>query len=137
MSRLVELREELKSEALHYGIKLTFMPFLIKAASLALLNYPILNAVFDEAKMSIIYKPNHNISVAIHTPQGLMVPNIKDVQNKSIMQIAESLKVLQEKGLNGTLGPIDFANGTFSLSNIGIVSSLNVIFTLSNLKYLF
>lgn len=122
MSRLVALREDLKVDAAALGVKLTFMPFIIKAASLALYKYPILNATFDEPNMSIVYKPYHNISVAIHTPQGLVVPNIKNVEAKTIVQIAEDLSRLQDKGQKGTLGPDDFANGTFSISNIGIVS---------------
>lgn len=122
MSRLVALREDLKVDAAALGVKLTFMPFIIKAASLALYKYQILNATFDEPNMSIVYKPYHNISVAIHTPQGLVVPNIKNVEAKTIVQIAEDLSRLQDKGQKGTLGPDDFANGTFSISNIGIVS---------------
>lgn len=121
MSKLMEAREQLKEEALSLGVKLTFMPFMIKAASLALLKYPILNSSFDEANMSIIYKPYHNVSVAIASPQGLVVPNIKNVQEKSILQVAQDLNGLQERGKNGRLTPDDFANGTFSLSNIGII----------------
>lgn len=122
MSKLIAARNELKHEA--EGVKLTFMPFFIKAASLALLKFPILNSSFDEANMSLIYKPYHNISVAMASPQGLVVPNIKNVQDKSILQVAQELNALQEKGQKGALAPDDFANGTFSLSNIGIVSRL-------------
>lgn len=123
MSRLVKLRDELKNETLEdHGLKLTFMPFMIKAASLALLKYPILNSSLDEADSSVVYKPYHNISVAIHTPNGLVVPNIKNVEKKTIIEIAQDMKRLQEKGQKGSLGPDDFANGTFSLSNIGNVS---------------
>lgn len=123
MSRLVKLRNELKEDTLEtHGIKLTFMPFMIKAASLALLKFPILNSSLDETDLAIVYKPYHNISVAIHTPNGLVVPNIKNVELKTIVEIAHDLKRLQEKGQQGSLGPDDFANGTFSLSNIGNVS---------------
>lgn len=125
MSRLVKLREELKQDALEtHDIKLTFMPFMIKAASLALLQYPILNSSLDEKDTSVVYKPYHNISVAIHTPSGLVVPNIKNVEQKTIVEIAQDLKRLQEKGQKGALAPDDFANGTFSLSNIGNVSKI-------------
>ncbi|XP_063707476.1 lipoamide acyltransferase component of branched-chain alpha-keto acid dehydrogenase complex, mitochondrial [Culicoides brevitarsis] len=122
MSRLVALRDELKQETLEtHGIKLTFMPFMIKAASLALLKYPILNSSLDESDTSIVYKPYHNISIAIATPTGLVVPNIKNVEQKTLLEIAQDLKRLQEKGQKGQLAPEDFANGTFSLSNIGNV----------------
>lgn len=123
MNNLIKVRNILKEEAIKHGVKLTFMPFMIKAASLALSEYPILNASFDETNLSIVYKGAHNIGVAIASPQGLVVPNIKNVQNKSILQIAKDLNALQEKGQKGTLSPDDYANGTFSLSNIGVVSS--------------
>ncbi|CAO1410454.1 unnamed protein product [Diamesa hyperborea] len=121
MTKLVSVREEVKKEALLRGVKLTYMPFFIKAASVALHKYPILNSTVDEKNESIIYKPYHNISVALHTSLGLVVPNIKNVHVKSILDIAKDLNQLQERGLKNALTPDDFANGTFSLSNIGII----------------
>uniref|UniRef100_A0A182P7W6 Dihydrolipoamide acetyltransferase component of pyruvate dehydrogenase complex n=1 Tax=Anopheles epiroticus TaxID=199890 RepID=A0A182P7W6_9DIPT len=121
VSRLVEVRSQLKEEAARQGVKLTYMPFFLKAASNALLQHPILNSSFDEAAESVIYKSYHNISVAMQTPQGLVVPNVKHVEQKSILQIAHELNALQERGAKGALTPNDFANGTFALSNIGII----------------
>lgn len=121
VSKLVEARESLKADALAMGVKLTYMPFFVKAASNALKQFPILNSSFDVANESLIYKPYHNISVAMHTSQGLVVPNLKNVENKSILEVAADLNALQERGSKGTLTPEDFANGTFSLSNIGII----------------
>lgn len=121
MTNLVNLRDEIKEEALSRGIKITFMPFTIKAASIALSKFPILNSSIDEKTESIIYKSAHNISVAMDTPHGLVVPNVKNCQDKSIFEIAQELTILQEKGQKGMLRPEDFANGTFSLSNIGVV----------------
>ncbi|XP_013111595.2 lipoamide acyltransferase component of branched-chain alpha-keto acid dehydrogenase complex, mitochondrial [Stomoxys calcitrans] len=122
MTRLVQFRDQLKDVALENGIgKLTFMPFCIKAASIALTKYPILNSSLDLENESIIYKGAHNISVAIDTPQGLVVPNVKNVQQKNIIEIAKDLNSLIEKGRKGTLTPQDFVDGTFSLSNIGVI----------------
>ncbi|XP_059618685.1 lipoamide acyltransferase component of branched-chain alpha-keto acid dehydrogenase complex, mitochondrial [Phlebotomus argentipes] len=121
MSKLMSVREELKADALEKGVKLTYMPFFIKAASRALTQYPILNSSLDEPNESVIYKAAHNISVAMDTPQGLVVPNVKNCEQKSIIDIAKALNELQEKGQKGSLGPDDFADGTFSLSNIGII----------------
>jgi 2-oxoisovalerate dehydrogenase E2 component (dihydrolipoyl transacylase) len=70
MTKLVAVREDVKDEALKRGVKITYMPFFIKAVSTALHKYPILNSSFDEKTESIIYKPYHNISVAIHTSQA-------------------------------------------------------------------
>lgn len=121
VSKLVQVREDLKAEALARGVKLTYMPFFVKAASNALKQFPVLNSSFDEATESLIYKSYHNISIAMHTPQGLVVPNVKNVDQKSILEIAADLNALQERGAKGALLPEDFANGTFSLSNIGII----------------
>ncbi|KAH8386650.1 hypothetical protein KR093_001754 [Drosophila rubida] len=122
MSQLMQFRAQLQSAALAQGVpKLTFMPFCIKAASIALAKFPIVNSSLDLASESIIYKGAHNISVAIDTPQGLVVPNIKNCQSKNIIEIAKDLNALVERGRTGSLTPADFADGTFSLSNIGIV----------------
>lgn len=121
MGALIEVRNTVKQTAESRGVKLSFLPFLIKAASLALAEYPILNSSVDVEKESVIYHSAHNISVAMDTPLGLVVPNIKNVQNKSIISIAKELNALQERGQKGQLRPDDFANGTFSLSNIGVI----------------
>lgn len=122
MTKLVAARNDLKAEAMARGIRLTFMPFMIKAASNALLKYPILNSCLDVANETIVYKAAHNISVAIATEEGLVVPNVKHCEHKSIYEIAGDLNEIQGRALKGQLKPVDFANGTFSLSNIGIVS---------------
>uniref|UniRef100_A0A0A1WSR6 Dihydrolipoamide acetyltransferase component of pyruvate dehydrogenase complex n=1 Tax=Zeugodacus cucurbitae TaxID=28588 RepID=A0A0A1WSR6_ZEUCU len=122
MTKLIDFRDQLKTVASERGIsKLTFMPFCIKAASVALSKYPILNSSLDVAKEAVIYKAAHNISVAIDTPQGLVVPNIKNCERKNILDIAKDLNELVERGRKGALTPRDFADGTFSLSNIGVV----------------
>lgn len=122
MTRLVAAREDLKQEAWQRrGVKLTYMPFMIKAASNALLRFPILNSTLDVANETIVYKAAHNISVAMATAEGLVVPNVKHCERKSIYEIAHDLNALQELALNGKLQPENFAGGTFSLSNIGVI----------------
>lgn len=121
MTKLVSVRDEVKVEAQSRGIKITYMPFFIKACSVALHKYPILNSSIDAEKESIIYKPYHNISIAIHTPMGLVVPNIKNVHEKSILELSSDLMALHTKGIKGQLTPDDFSDGTFTLSNIGVI----------------
>ncbi|CRK91260.1 CLUMA_CG004940, isoform A [Clunio marinus] len=121
MSKLVSVRDEIKIEAQSRGIKITYMPFFIKALSVCLHKYPILNSSLDVENASIIYKPYHNISIAIHTPMGLVVPNIKNVHEKSILEISNEVMKIHDKGLKGALTPEDFSDGTFTLSNIGII----------------
>ncbi|KAJ1964786.1 hypothetical protein GGI12_001192 [Dipsacomyces acuminosporus] len=104
--------------------KLSYMPFFIKAASLALAKYPILNAkVVTEngAPPKLLYRAAHNIGVAMDTPGGLIVPNIKNVQTKSLIEIAAELQHLVQKGKGGAITGEDMKGGTFTLSNVGMI----------------
>ncbi|XP_043858485.1 lipoamide acyltransferase component of branched-chain alpha-keto acid dehydrogenase complex, mitochondrial [Dromiciops gliroides] len=121
LTQLVKLREELKPIALARGIKLSFMPFFLKAASLGLLEFPILNASVDENCQNITYKASHNIGIAMDTEQGLIVPNVKNVQLCSVFEIAIELNRLQKLGSAKQLGTADITGGTFTLSNIGSI----------------
>ncbi|XP_061486532.1 lipoamide acyltransferase component of branched-chain alpha-keto acid dehydrogenase complex, mitochondrial isoform X2 [Rhineura floridana] len=121
LTQLVQLREQLKPVAQERGINLTFMPFFLKAASLALLHYPILNAAVDENCQNITYKASHNIGVAMDTGQGLVVPNVKNVQACSVFEVASELNHLQSLGSANQLGTNDLTGGTFTLSNIGAI----------------
>lgn len=121
MDRLMEVRTGLKGMAQERSVKLTFMPFFIKAASLALKQYPILNSQLSNDQQTVVYKGAHNIGVAMDTPSGLIVPNIKDVQRLSIMEVAGELNRLQQLGKEGKLGTQDLTGGTFTISNIGVI----------------
>jgi 2-oxoisovalerate dehydrogenase E2 component (dihydrolipoyl transacylase) len=109
------------------GIKLSYMPFFIKAASMALRSYPIINSSFAaDASQSgvpsqVVLKWRHNIGIAMDTPNGLVVPNIKDVQSKSIIEIAADLSRLMDLGAKGRLSGEDLKGGTFTLSNVGAI----------------
>ncbi|OQR87794.1 lipoamide acyltransferase component of branched-chain alpha-keto acid dehydrogenase complex [Achlya hypogyna] len=121
MNALDGLRTTLKPLAAARGVKVTYLPLMIKAASLALKYYPILNASVSDDEAHITMHAHHNISVAMDTPKGLLVPNVKNVESKSILDIAEDLQRLQKLGAEGKLGPNDLTGGTFSLSNIGSI----------------
>ncbi|KAJ8732677.1 hypothetical protein PYW07_015276 [Mythimna separata] len=121
VTKLVESRESLKKLAEAKGVKLTYMPIIIKAASLGLEQIPVLNSSLDSTCEHLTYKASHNIGVAMDTPNGLIVPVIKNVQSKTILDIARDLNTLQEKGLKGQLGLNELTGGTFTLSNIGII----------------
>jgi 2-oxoisovalerate dehydrogenase E2 component (dihydrolipoyl transacylase) len=121
MNHLIHLRNLLKGEAQKHGIKLSFLPFLIKSASQALKEYPIINSYVNEECTEVLIKAEHNIGIAMDTPRGLLVPNVKRVQDKSILEIAADLNRLQALGAEGKLGQDDLANGTFTLSNIGSI----------------
>ncbi|TMW56351.1 hypothetical protein Poli38472_006361 [Pythium oligandrum] len=121
MDAVYKLREDLKPLALERGVKLSFMPFIIKAASLALKYHPSLNASVSADETTVTMHAAHNISVAMDTPTGLIVPNIKNVESKSILDIATELNRLQGLATAGKLAPADLTGGTFSISNIGSV----------------
>lgn len=122
VTELVKLRTMLKKEAQELGLKLSYMPFLLKATSLALNDYPILNATVDDKECSsMTYRSNHNISIAVDTPNGLIVPNIKQVQTKSLLDLAQDLEDLTDRARNNKITNTDLTGGTFSLSNIGAI----------------
>ncbi|KUL91255.1 hypothetical protein ZTR_01748 [Talaromyces verruculosus] len=102
--------------------KVTSLAFIIKAVSLALEEYPILNAKVDASDPSspkLIMRANHNIGIGMDTPQGLIVPNIKNVGAKSIFEIAAEISRLSALGKEGKLKPSDITGGTITVSNIG------------------
>ncbi|MBI4043046.1 MAG: 2-oxo acid dehydrogenase subunit E2, partial [Deltaproteobacteria bacterium] len=101
MTEVVELREETKKEAAAQGVKLSFLPFIIKATVAALKEYPMLNATLDEAKGEIVYKYYYNIGVAVATDKGLVVPVVKEADKKNIIQIAREMAELSDKARAG------------------------------------
>jgi 2-oxoisovalerate dehydrogenase E2 component (dihydrolipoyl transacylase) len=122
MNALVEVRAALKEQTLkETGVKISYMPFIIKALSLALHEFPMLNASLNKEQNEVTYHPRHNIGFATDTPHGLLVPNIKDCQSRSILEIASELNRLHQVGLQNKLKPEDLTGGTFSLSNIGAI----------------
>jgi len=121
MTQLVQLRGLFKDAAKDRGLKMSYMPFFIKAASVALATYPVLNSSVDGNCENITYKSSHNIGVAMDTSNGLIVPNIKNVQALTILDIAAEVSRLQEAGVKGQLRTQDLTGGTFTLSNIGSI----------------
>lgn len=114
VDKLLEARASLARPASLYGIKLTFLPILIKAASLALANFPGLNARVEGGGEALTIFPHHNIGVAMDTPKGLLVPVIKGVGGLSILDIAAEIKRLHALGVEGALGEGDLTGGTFT-----------------------
>merc|ERR1711871_470910 len=115
------MRKVLKPVFEEKNIRLSYMPMMLKAASLALLEFPVLNAAISEDEGSVIYKGAHNISVAMDTPRGLLVPNVKNCESRSIMEIAYEMNRLQALGAANKLGAEELGGGTFALSNIGVI----------------
>lgn len=106
------------------GNKLTPLPFILKAISLAMGHHPLLNAWLDTSdpkKPELSYKAAHDFGIAVDTPSGLLVPVIRNIESQSVGTIAEQIKMLSSKAREGKLGPKDLQGATFSVSNIGSI----------------
>ncbi|MBB1270092.1 dihydrolipoyllysine-residue acetyltransferase [Shewanella sp. SR44-3] len=119
LTALVALRESMKQRYSNDEVKLTMMPFFMKAMSLAITEFPILNSQVNADCTELTYKARHNIGMAVDSKMGLLVPNVKDVQNKSILQIAAEITRLTAAARSGRVSPADLKEGTISISNIG------------------
>jgi pyruvate dehydrogenase E2 component (dihydrolipoamide acetyltransferase) len=121
---LVNFRQSQKAFAAEKGVKLTYMPFVIKAAVLALKDFPMFNASFDDSSEEIIYKDDLNIGIAVDTPDGLIVPNIKNADRLGLFQLAKKVEDLQTRGQTRTLVLDDLVRGTFTITNFGAFDAL-------------
>lgn len=119
VTALLALRAQLKIQAEKQGIRLTLMPFIMKALALALQEFPILNSQVNADCTEIHYQPNCNIGMAVDSTKGLIVPNIKKVETLSILEIAREVSRLAEAARSGRVSPVDLQGGTISISNIG------------------
>ncbi|MDT7880594.1 MAG: dihydrolipoamide acetyltransferase family protein [Candidatus Hydrothermia bacterium] len=124
MTEIVKLRERLKKIADEQNVKLTYLPFIIKAVATALKKHPYFNAIVDDEKGEIILKKYYNIGVAVDTPDGLIVPVIKDVDKKSIIQIARELEDISNRAREGKLNLEELQDGTFSITNVGSIGGV-------------
>lgn len=124
VTELVNLRNAQKDLAKSEGIHLTYMPFIIKAITKTIKQFPIFNASFDHEKGEILYKDFMNIGFATDTKEGLVVPNIKDADTLSVYELAKKLKDLQTKAIERTLQLKDIQNGTFTITNYGAFDAL-------------
>lgn len=120
VSQLVEFREKMKTEV-GEDVKLTYLPFIMKAIVLALKAFPVLNSSLDEEKGEIVYKKNYNIGIATDTERGLVVPVLFDVERKSILEIAQESQELAELARDSKLTLEHLRGGTFSITNYGAI----------------
>ena len=123
VTELVSFREQAKLLAATEGVKLTYLAFFIKAVISGLKVYKGLNASLDEEAEEIVYKHFYNIGIAVDTPDGLMVPVIKDADQKSILELAKSIEDLTDRARNKTLKLDELTGGTFTITNYGAVGA--------------
>jgi 2-oxoglutarate dehydrogenase E2 component (dihydrolipoamide succinyltransferase) len=123
MTAITALRERLKERVeKEQGVKLSFMPFFAKAAALALKAYPVVNAQIDGD--TIVYKHYVNMGIAVASDAGLVVPNVKDCDQKSVVQIGKDIGAVAKRARDGKLSMDDLTGGTFTITNGGVFGSL-------------
>lgn len=124
VTELVKLREKEKKMAEEKGIKLTYLAFIVKAVTVALKQHPYLNASLDPKKNEIVLKRYYNIGIAVDTPEGLMVPVIKDADCKSIMELAQVSEKLAQEARTRKIKLPDLKGNTFTITNIGSIGGI-------------
>ncbi len=116
---LLALREKLKPEAEARGSRLTLMPFVMKAMALAIQEFPVLNSRINEDVTEVHYLPHCNIGMAVDGKAGLVVPNVKNVEQRTLLGIADEVSRLTEAARSGRVSQEDLKGGTITISNIG------------------
>ena len=118
-SQLVDWRQRQLPEAERRGVRLTFLPYIIKAVTDALRRHPILNSSIDEGSNELIYKKYYNIGVATATEAGLMVPVVQNADQLRLFELAEQIERLSRAAQNGTLAAEDLRDSTFTVTSLG------------------
>ena len=125
ISVLNKKRIEVKKEGGKKGIKVTFLPFIIKAVIKSLKEFPRFNSSLDHLGENLVLKNYYNIGIAVDTPTGLVVPVIKNADDKSILGLSEELMDLSERARTGKLKPDEFKGGCFTISSLGGIGGTN------------
>lgn len=123
-NELVAWRKELSELVKPQGVKLTYLPFLIKALISALKAYPTLNASLDEATQELVLKKFYHMGIAAASPQGLLVPVIQHADQLSILDLAREIERLSGAVREGKAKPDELKGSTFTITNIGVIGGL-------------
>jgi pyruvate dehydrogenase E2 component (dihydrolipoamide acetyltransferase)/2-oxoisovalerate dehydrogenase E2 component (dihydrolipoyl transacylase) len=121
---LVRLREQVRQIYYKAGVKLTYLPFWVKAVTAALKEVPLVNSTLDEENNEIVLHDRYNIGVAVSTPGGLIVPVLRDADQMDVGTIARELERLSNEGRAGTIKRDDLRGGTFTITSVGNLGGL-------------
>jgi pyruvate/2-oxoglutarate dehydrogenase complex dihydrolipoamide acyltransferase (E2) component len=121
VSELEHMRQSSKADYAAKGIKLTSMPFIIKAVAMSLRDHPTINAAIDMQENAIVYKRYVSVGVAVDTEQGLVVPVLRNADDKSISEIARELSTIAEQVRDRKFTGDDLKGATFTISNLGAI----------------
>ncbi|HEY5716886.1 MAG TPA: 2-oxo acid dehydrogenase subunit E2, partial [Motiliproteus sp.] len=127
VTALLALRQQLKPKAEAMGVRLTLMPFIMKALALAVQAYPVLNSRPNADCTELHYLPHVNIGMAVDSKVGLLVPNIKRVETLSVLEIAQEVQRITEAARSGRVAQEDLSGGTISISNIGALGGTYMV----------
>jgi pyruvate dehydrogenase E2 component (dihydrolipoamide acetyltransferase) len=119
VTKLVAHRKKFKNIAAEQGIKLTFLPYVVKALTSALKKYPVFNTSIDDATDEVIHKHYYNIGIAADTEKGLLVPVVKHADRKSVFEISNEINELATKAREGKLAPAEMKGASCTITNIG------------------
>lgn len=119
VTNLVAHRKQFKQVAADQGIKLTYLPYVVKALTSALKKYPVLNTSIDDNTDEVIQKHYYNIGIAADTDKGLLVPVVKHADRKAIFEISNEINELATKARDGKLAPAEMKGATCTITNIG------------------
>ena len=125
ITELEAFRRQMAEEGQKQGVRVTLLAFLIKAAVAALKQFPQFNASLSPDGESLVLKQYYNIGVAVDTPNGLVVPVIRECDRKGVMQLAKELGEVSARAREGKLSPADMQGGCFSISSLGGIGGLN------------
>lgn len=127
IAELMRIRDIYKEELNQKGIKLSYLPFILKALAFALKKHKVLNAQLDLENERIIYKNYYNVGIAVDTDDGLVVPVIREVDKLSILEIASQLNEISTKSKERKLTMEDMKDGTFTITNYGSIGGIHAI----------
>lgn len=124
VDQLIQVRSQAKEAAEKYGVKVTYLPFIMKAVIATCREFPMFNASMDDQAQEIVYKKYFNMGFAADTPNGLMVPVVKNADFKTILQISQEIQQLAGKARDGKLALEDMKGATMTVTNIGSVGGV-------------
>jgi pyruvate dehydrogenase E2 component (dihydrolipoamide acetyltransferase) len=124
VTKLKELRGRFKGHAEAAGVKLTYLPFIVKAVTCALKRHPILNSALDESTNELVYRRYYNIGVAASTDAGLMVPVVKDADRLSLLDVAREIERVASDARAGKSKMEDLSGSTFTITSLGAQGGL-------------
>lgn len=121
VTELEKIRQSSKDDYAKAGIKLTSLPFIVKACAMALRNHPTVNATIDMENEQIVYKEYVNIGIAVDSDRGLVVPSLRGVDHMSVAEVARGIGALADKVRDSNFGVDDLRGSTFTISNLGAI----------------